>query len=216
MMSYKVQFHDRLLALQERQPKTFPQHVLPEKYASAAVLLLFWPGDDDSVKVVLTRRTETVSNHRGQVCFPGGGYQAGDVDLMATALRETEEELGVKPALITIMGRLDDAFSIAGHHVIPYVGWAHAAPQITPDRSEVAEVIIGDVAFLSRPEVNTTHEVEHAGMRRTTHAFDWEGGHIWGLTADILLEFFLWLRDEPSDQFQRRLHKMNELDQLKV
>jgi len=215
-MGYKVRFYNRLLALQARQPQTFPQHVLPEQYSNAAVLLLFWPGDDDGVEVVFTRRTETVSNHRGQVSFPGGGYQEGDVDMSATALRETEEELGVDPALITLMGRLDDAFSIAGHHVIPYVGWAHESPQITPDKSEVAEVIIGDIEVLSRPEVNTTHEVEYSGEIRTTHAFDWDGGYVWGLTADILLEFFLWLRDEPSDRFQRRLQKMDELTRVKV
>ena len=173
--------------------------------------MLFWPASDDAVELVFTRRTETVSSHRGQVSFPGGVFHAGDVDLAATALRETREELGIDPGAITIMGRLDDAWSIAGHHVIPYVGWTGKAPGMTANSTEVAEVIVADVQVLLRPEVNTTHTVDFLGKQRTTHAFDWDGGYVWGLTADMLREFLNWLNDEPCDRFQRRIRKMDEL-----
>ena len=125
--------------------------------------MLFWPASDDAVELVFTRRTETVSSHRGQVSFPGGVFHAGDENMAATALRETWEELGIDPAVITIMGRLDDAWSIAGHHVIPYVAWTDRAPGITVNANEVAEVILADVRVLLRPEVNTTHTVDFLG-----------------------------------------------------
>ena len=210
-MSFNTWFQERLSALDEREPQTFPERVLPEKYSRAAVLILFWPGPDDAIEVVFTKRTETVSSHRGQVSFPGGVFHAGDEDMAATALRETQEELGIDPGAVTIMGRLDDAWSIAGHHVIPYVGWTGAAPGISANSNEVAEVIIADVRVLLRPEVNTTHTIDFLGKARTTHAFDWDGGYVWGLTADMLREFLNWLNGEPCDRFRRRLEKMDGL-----
>ena len=213
-MSFTTWFLQRLAKLKERKPQTFPERVLPGKFSNAAVLLLFWPGPDDAVEVVFTKRTETVSSHRGQVSFPGGVFHAGDEDMAATALRETQEELGIDPGAVTIMGRLDDAYSIAGHHVIPYVGWADRMPEITANAGEVAEVIIADVRVLLLPEVNTSHTVDFPGKPRTTHAFDWDGGYVWGLTADLLLEFLNWLNGKPCDRFHGRLQKMDDVTRI--
>ena len=188
-MSFRIGFQERLAELEGRKPQTFPEHLLPGRYSRAAVLLLFWPGPDDAVEVVFTKRTETVSSHRGQVSFPGGVFHAGDTDMAATALRETQEELGIDPGAITIMGRMDDAHSIAGHHVIPYVGWTDKAPEITPNTDEVAEVIIADVRVLLLPEVNTTHTIDFFGKPRTTHAFDWDGGYVGDLPPTCCWSF---------------------------
>ena len=210
-MNSTARFRARLSQLQQRAAQTFPAQVLPAGYSRAAVLLLFWPGPGDTVEIVFTQRTETVSSHRGQVSFPGGVFHTGDENLAATALRETQEELDIDPAVVTIMGRLDDAYSIAGHHVVPYVGWTDHKPVMTANAREVAEIIIADVATLLHPETNTTRTVQFRGKPHTTHAFDWPGGHVWGLTADILREFLNWFEDTPCDRFQRRLRNMVEL-----
>lgn len=215
-MSFVTWFRERLAALNERKPQTFPESALPGEYSRAAVLLLFWPGPDDAVEVVFTKRTETVSSHRGQVSFPGGVFHSGDKNMAVTALRETREELGIDPCSITIMGRLDDAWSIASHHVVPYVGWTDRAPEITANADEVAEVFTADVRELLRPEVNTTRTIEFNGKPRTTHAFNWDGGYVWGLTADMLREFLNWLDDKPCDRFERRLRKMDDLAGMQV
>ena len=209
-MTFRDHFYSRLLALETRDTQEFPGDIFPENYYHAAVLLLFWPGDKDNVEVVLTKRTNTLPTHQGQVSFPGGKMQVEDTGLIDTALREAHEELGIEVNGIRIMGRLDDAWSSHGHHVIPFVGWTDIKPCLVPNPSEVAEVIIGDVATLMLPETITAHTVRNRGRTRITHAFNWEGGYVWGMTADILLELFLWVNGVSSNRGEIRLEYMKK------
>ena len=203
--SFREFFLRRLEALRERSFQCFPREILPSDHRLAAVLLLFWPGEGSGVRVVFTRRPDHLPCHPGQVSFPGGKQDPRDRTVMDTALREAREELGVDPANVRIMGRLDDAWSFAGHHVIPVVGWTDTPPVFRPEPSEVAEVIIAEVEDLMRPEIVCQHRVERDGEARTTHAYRWDGGYVWGLTADILLELLLWLEDKPSNRAAARM-----------
>lgn len=198
-MIFREFFFDRLQALAQRQPHTFALDALPVEHRLAAVLLPFWP-EGEGVQTVFTKRPEHMRSHPGQVSFPGGRTHAGDASMEGTALREAQEELGIDPASVRIMGRLDDAFSIAGHHVIPYVGWLAERPRLAPDAEEVEEVIIADLQTLLRPETHCLHDVTRNNVRYSTQAFRWEGGYVWGLTADILLELLLWVEGKPSNR----------------
>ena len=204
-MAFRDHFFSRLEALSQRDTFKFPQGTLPEGYKTAAVLLPFWPGDDGSVEVVFTRRPQTMTSHPGQVSFPRGCVDPEDDSVAAAALRETNEELGIDPALVKVMGRLDDAWSIAGHHVIPYIGWLDQRPQIIPNEHEVAEVMIVNVEVLMKPETACLHEHVMRGVTRRTQAFKWDEGYVWGLTADLMYELLLWVKDEPSNRGQLRL-----------
>lgn len=204
---FRKYFQTRLAGLTGRLPYEFPRELIPGGHRTAAVLLMFWPAGADAVEMLFTRRTETVSSHRGQVSFPGGGVHENE-NPAAAALRETHEELGIIPGQVTIMGRLDDAWSRHGHHVIPYVGWLERRPAVTPDPGEVAEVIYADVETLLRPECDCQHRVEVNGAWHTTQAFAWEGGYVWGLTADLLLELFLWVKGSPSNRGPLRQRRM--------
>lgn len=189
----------------------FPEDALPSSYKPAAVLLVFWPAGEDSVELVMTRRTEKVSSHQGQVSFPGGRVDASDPSYEAAALRETWEELGIVPDTVTIMGRLDDAWSRFGHYVIPFVGWLEQRPAITPNPNEVAEVLVADMETIMRPDAQRDHPVVlQDGRPHVAKAFEWDGGYVWGLTADLLLELVLWIRDEPSNRGHKRLERMQK------
>lgn len=188
----------------------FPQKFLPEDYFPAAVLMLFWPEPDDRIKLALTQRSDTLPTHQGQVSFPGGKQSPQDETLIETALRETREELGISTDAITIMGRLDDAWSSYGHLVVPCVGWTDERPQFNPDTREVARVIIADIQMLMSPDASTTHTFQRDGLTRVTHAFRWNDGYVWGMTADILLELFLWLNGESSNRGDIRLANMKQ------
>jgi 8-oxo-dGTP pyrophosphatase MutT (NUDIX family) len=209
--SFRELFLRRIEALPERQAQTIPRELLPPDHRAAAVLMLFWPGAGPGVDVIFTKRPEHMPSHPGQVSFPGGKQDPGDASVVATALRETHEELGIDPGRIRVMGRLDDAWSFAGHHVIPIVGWLDSAPEIAPDPAEVAEVLIADVETLLRPESACEHRVEYEGRLRTSHAFRWDGGYVWGLTADLLLELQLWVQGRPSNRAQIRIERMQRL-----
>lgn len=209
-MRFRDHLYARLESLPQREFQAFPHHLLPRDSTPAAVLLPLWPAADGGVEIVFTRRTETLPTHAGQVSFPGGRHQQGDGSLEDTALREAGEELGLERGAITVMGRLDDAWSFHGHHVVPYVGWLQQRPALIPDPREVAEVLIADLRELNRPQAACRHEVQRDGRPHTTQAYRWDGGYVWGLTADILLELLLWINGQASNRGQHRLRRMLE------
>jgi 8-oxo-dGTP pyrophosphatase MutT (NUDIX family) len=207
--TFQDRFLSRLEALSARVPFEFPAGSLPAGYRPAAVLLPFWPRPDGGVDVVLTERPAHMSSHPGQVSFPGGRRDADDETFTATALREAREELGIDPDAVRVMGRLDDAWSVAGHYIVPVVGWLERRPELVPLASEVAEILIVDVETLLRPESSYEHVVAGSNPLRRTHAFRWEGGnYVWGLTADILLELLLWVQEKPSSRGALRQRHM--------
>ena len=214
IMSFVENFYQRLVKLPKREFVAFPPEQIPKNSKPAAVLICFWPAPDDRVEVLLTKRTHKVSSHQGQVSFPGGRVDQGE-SYEETALRETWEELGIPGHLVTIMGRLDDAWSRYGHHVIPIVGWLEQRPELRINPHEVAEVLIGDMETLMQPGAHRDHKVvmHHKGEKQIhkAQAFTWKGGYVWGLTADLLLELILWIKEKPSNRGARRLERMRKL-----
>jgi 8-oxo-dGTP pyrophosphatase MutT (NUDIX family) len=136
--------------------------------------------------ILLTRRTESVEHHRGQISFPGGGEEETDEDLYATALRESEEELAIDPADVIPLGSLSPIVTVTDFYVEPYVA---AVPQPYvwhPAEAEIAEVIEAPLARLMDPAI-----LEHRTIpgREGTLLFYHFGAHvIWGATARILSE----------------------------
>ena len=141
---------------------------------------------DARLWVLLTRRTESVEHHRGQISFPGGGEEEGDEDLCAAALRETEEELAIATDDVIPLGPLSPIVTVTNFYVEPYVG---AVPQPyvwRPAEAEIAEVIEAPIAALMDPAI-----LEQKPMpgREGTILFYHFGRHvIWGATAKILSE----------------------------
>ncbi|MBI1733504.1 MAG: CoA pyrophosphatase [Gammaproteobacteria bacterium] len=208
-MTFHQHFLDRLLALRNRETQTFPRDLLPADFSAAAVLLPFWPDGNGGVEVAMTLRPDHMPSHPGQVSFPGGRRHAGDATLADTALREAREELGIDLALVRVMGRLDDAWSVSGHHVVPYVGWLERRPALRPHPGEVADVMLVNVEPLLRPENQYQHRVMFQGVERVTPGFRWSAeDHVWGLTADILLELLLWVEGKPSNRAALRMQRM--------
>jgi 8-oxo-dGTP pyrophosphatase MutT (NUDIX family) len=154
----------------------------------AAVLLPLYVREEKPY-VFFTRRTDHLPHHRGEISFPGGRYHAGDVDLEETALRETEEEMGICAADVVILGRLDDFISIHGYHVVPFVGTFPYPYPFQINHHEIAEVIEVPLSRLRDPAIFRTEDWRHRGRDLPVCFFDLGVHQVWGLTASILRQF---------------------------
>lgn len=164
---------------------------------AAAVLLPLYVRDGEET-VLFTRRTEHLNHHRGEISFPGGRRHPEDADLLATALRETEEEMGIRPADVTALGRLDDFVSVHGYHVVPFIGTFPWPYPFRADPREIAEVIEVPLATLRDPGIWRQEDWRHQGRHYPVH-FCTVGAHeIWGLTAAILRQFLRRVFDEEA------------------
>jgi 8-oxo-dGTP pyrophosphatase MutT (NUDIX family) len=137
--------------------------------------------------VLLTRRTDHVEHHKGEICFPGGRVDPGDADSLAAALRETWEEVGVRPEHLEILGPLDDFVSITAYRVRPFVALLDRADYpYSPEPREVEEIFAVPTGHLLNP---ACHRVEPGAPGDLRHRFHWHGRVVWGLTASILDHF---------------------------
>ncbi len=142
------------------------------------------------VHVLLTKRTETVEHHKGQVSLPGGSSDAGDADAVATALRETEEELGIPPHRIRVLGVLDDVPTfVSGFVVTPVVGIIPHPLDLHISADEISEIMIVPLDVFLDPEKVRMEERERNGERVRLYFYRHEGHEIWGATARILKGF---------------------------
>jgi 8-oxo-dGTP pyrophosphatase MutT (NUDIX family) len=159
----------------------------------AAVLLPLVDGD----RLVLTRRTEHLSRHPGEISFPGGLTHEEDVDLSATALRETQEELGLAPDDVEVLGALEPVHTfVSAILIVPFVGVVSEAPMFTPSEAEIAEVLSYPLDQLMAAE--TTVEWPRDGLVYRGFAYPMSDGNtIWGATSTILHELIELLRSGP-------------------
>jgi 8-oxo-dGTP pyrophosphatase MutT (NUDIX family) len=187
--------------LRGREPVCLPTE---GRRVSAVLVPLASRGGD--LHLVLTKRTETVATHRGQVSFPGGVAEPGDADLRHTALREAREELGLASEDVEILGRLDDCHTMTSlYHVAPFVGALRRTPRRwRADQREVAAVIEVPLSHLLDPKNTATHERDIGdGTRISSPAFQFGDHLIWGVTARILRDFLRLIAEREPDGADR-------------
>ncbi|NOG52080.1 MAG: CoA pyrophosphatase [Chloroflexi bacterium] len=144
-------------------------------------------GEDGDLRVMLTRRTERLNGHRGQMSFPGGRRDDSDRDFAHTALRETGEELGIDTAGVALLGALTPIYIPPSHFdVFPYVGYQRVLPPLMPNPDEVAAVYPVALADLFDPENRIVTEIETVAGPLTVPAYTLGGQIVWGATAVIL------------------------------
>jgi 8-oxo-dGTP pyrophosphatase MutT (NUDIX family) len=150
----------------------------------AAVLFLLYERDG-VLYTVFTERTATVATHRGQISLPGGAAEPDDASLVATALRETHEELGIPPEAVEVVAELEAEYvAVSGFLVTPVVGRLAEPPAFRPDPREVERVIEVPVAHLLDPGVVRIEE--RGTYLRHSPVYQYEEHEIWGATARML------------------------------
>jgi 8-oxo-dGTP pyrophosphatase MutT (NUDIX family) len=153
----------------------------------AAVLLPLIAREE--LTLLFTRRTETLSRHSGQVSFPGGRRDPGDLTPVETALRETMEETGIAPAFISVAGFLPRYRTGTGFDILPVVGVLSDGFALAPDPREVAEIFEVPLAFFLDPANRRRESREMGGRAREFYAYHPGPHYIWGATAAILSDF---------------------------
>ncbi len=137
--------------------------------------------------LLLTRRTEHLRSHAGQVAFPGGRIDPGDPGPVAAALREAEEEVGLAPDLVRVIGTADRYLTGTGYAVTPVVGLLPSDPPLRINTHEVADVFEVPLAFALDRANHQLREAEWRGRMRRFYVIEWEGRSIWGATAAMLV-----------------------------
>jgi 8-oxo-dGTP pyrophosphatase MutT (NUDIX family) len=162
--------------------------------ASVLVPLVMRP---DGLQVLLTQRTEHLNNHAGQISFPGGRRDPGDGDAVATALRETEEEVGLTRERIEIIGCLPSYTTVTNYVVTPVVAFVRPPFELSLDTFEVAEAFEVPLQFLMTPANHRRHRFEYDGGQHQFLSIPWHGAQreyfIWGATAAMLRNFYRFL-----------------------
>ena len=141
----------------------------------------------DSVMVMLTKRSEALPDHPGQISFPGGRIDATDAGPRAAALREADEEVGLPPNKVEVVGELDIYITRTGFHITPVVGLVRPPFDIRPNPSEVAEVFELPLELAVDPDNYERRSRMHEGRHRNFYVLTFEDRVIWGATAGMLV-----------------------------
>lgn len=167
-----------------------PQGIEIEPGVLAAAVLLLIYEHEGRQHVVFQKRTDKVDAHKGQISFPGGAADPEDADLIATALRETHEEIGVHPDDIEVLGQLDDMVTVSNFRVTPFVGWLARYPyEWSFSHDEVAYLLEVPVDHLRDPATMVPDRRFINGRERVFQSYQWGDDLIWGATARMLSNF---------------------------
>lgn len=169
----------------------------PHALRPAAVLIGLIEHEDGPT-VLLTRRSDTLRSHTGQIAFPGGRCDPGETPWQ-TALREAQEEVALDPAFVTVAGLLHGYQTVTGFHVTPVVGFIDPKATFVASPEEVADVFETPFAFLMDPANHQRQSREAPdGARRHFYAMPWNDWFIWGATAGMLRSLYEALYDESG------------------
>lgn len=165
------------------------EDALPAHYRKGAVLILFYPFQDQA-RFPLIKRPEYPGVHSGQIALPGGKMEEYDADIIETALREANEEVGVNPDQIEIFGQMSDLFIPASNFLVsPVIGFAEEVPDFVPEKREVERIIQASVKTLFEPSFRKKKILTMSNnFKLDTPYFEVDQEVVWGATAMILSE----------------------------
>lgn len=169
----------------------------------AAVLVPFF--DKEGVPyLLLTKRSEGVQRHQGEIAFPGGCWEPSDAGLFETALRECREEIGLERNAVTLIGRLDDHETVTGFSVAPFVSMISYPYPFRLDFREITELIEVPFSFLMNPENCRSRTMRFRGTERTVRSYLYNGNDIWGATAEMIYRLVARVQEGSGKRNARR------------
>jgi 8-oxo-dGTP pyrophosphatase MutT (NUDIX family) len=181
----KKDFIDEIIKMLSSRERRAIEH---PSFARAAVLVPLF-NKEGNCHLLFTKRTDRVKYHKGEISFPGGMVDEGDLSLEKTALREAFEEIGLKGKDVQIIGALDDIVTTTEFIVTPFVGLFPYPYPFKTSPVEIAELIEVPLSFLLTKENFIEHEITRMGRRDIVFAYQYGEHTIWGATARIIKQF---------------------------
>ena len=173
----------------KRLPRLIKPIAEPDKneklQASAVLLALHFT--EAKWQLLLTTRADHLKNHAGQISFPGGRFESHDQHLMATAIRETEEEVGINKKYIKVVSQLDDHNTLTGFRIFPYVAILSELPELIIDKNEVEDVFSVPLEHLIETSNHQIESVDYQGKHYDYYKILWQDKIIWGATARMIV-----------------------------
>jgi 8-oxo-dGTP pyrophosphatase MutT (NUDIX family) len=183
-------FVSRLIQVLSSHP---PQRIAVHGAKDAAVLIPIV--GEERPSLIFTVRTDTLPSHKGQISFPGGSIDSGDHSPVATALRETQEEIGLDPHAVKVLGEMDSLETfVSGFVVTPVIGWIDELPELDVNSEEVAEVLVVPLDEITE-SIRHEPNFKYGDQSFPTEGWVWNDHVIWGFTARILRLFLQRLAD---------------------
>lgn len=173
-----------ILEIRERLGSPAPQRLGAGEGRHASVLVPLYV-DSGMLWTLLTKRAESLPQHRGQVAFPGGGRETGENE-WAAALRESEEEIGLPANRVLRLGELDEVATPSGFRIVPCVGAIPFPFEVKPNPGEIDDVFAAPLVELANPKLTEEREVLINGQRRSLRIYHVGRFMVWGVTARIL------------------------------
>jgi 8-oxo-dGTP pyrophosphatase MutT (NUDIX family) len=159
---------------------------------------------DDQLHLLYTRRSDRLASHRGEVAFPGGRFDRRDPHLLAAALREAYEEVGIEPQEVDVLGTFEGRRTHSTDIMVtPFVGLVRGTPELRPDPKEVAEIFDVPLSVLANPRYRGAYHWRRNGTTSDRPAVLYQGQVIWGLTYELTMRFLelllppFWVRPVP-------------------
>lgn len=191
--------------LRRRLARSWPARPASEKGGGAgplrpAAVLIPLYVREKALFTLFTKRTELVEHHKGQISFPGGAWSDADANLWETAIRETEEEIGVPRAGVRILGTLPKLETVTDFEISPFVGAIPWPVEFVPHAGEVESIIEVPLSYLLDPMVVEERPVRWKGKTFQTLVYHYRGHAIWGATARILGELLTVMRGDGGPE----------------
>lgn len=190
--------HSWIKELRQRLTSPKPRRLPPSEARQAAVLIPLFV-DAGELWMVLTKRSDRVPHHRGQIAFPGGGREIGE-DAWSAALREAEEEIGLESKRVIPIGELDETGTPSGFHIIPCVGAVPHPFESQVNEDEIAEVFTVPLLAFADFRVVEDRLVKIDGVERSIRVYHVGSRQVWGLTARIVQNLMERLGFELPDE----------------
>ncbi|MFT5451007.1 MAG: 8-oxo-dGTP pyrophosphatase MutT (NUDIX family) [Enterobacterales bacterium] len=173
-----------------------------DDHLKASAVLLILHRVDDNWHLLFTKRAEHLKHHPGQISFPGGRYEDDDIDLIDTAIRETEEEIGIIKQLPTVISQLENHPTLTGYRIYPFVALIEILPELIIDKGEVDDIFSVPLAYLMNKANQQLESVTYNNVNYDLYKIVWQDKLIWGATARMVVNLSNYISADELPHFE--------------